>query len=124
MKKHSGFTRTELLIFVAVIAVLAAIAIPILIVQMEKSREATDMSAFRVAYAQAEGIAQNTNNKGVAVTNAMVSHGKFKHIRIDEVGWYNFTGFSIKPGQKYEVRVDAHDAANIVVEVVPYTEKP
>ena len=47
-----GFTLAELLIVVAIIAVLVAIAIPIFTSQLEKSREATDAANIRSAYAE------------------------------------------------------------------------
>ena len=47
-----GFTLAELLIVVAIIAVLVAIAIPIFTAQLEKSRESTDMANIRAAYAE------------------------------------------------------------------------
>ena len=54
MKKLSkkGFTLAELLIVVAIIAVLVAIAIPVFTAQLEKSREATDVANVRSAYAE------------------------------------------------------------------------
>ena len=42
----------ELLIVVAIIAVLVAISIPIFTSQLEKSREATDAANFRAVYAE------------------------------------------------------------------------
>ena len=54
MKKKNnkkGFTLAELLIVVAIIAVLTAIAIPVFSKQLEKSREATDVANVRSAYA-------------------------------------------------------------------------
>ena len=53
MKKNNkkGFTLAELLIVVAIIAVLTAIAIPVFTSQLEKSREATDIANVRSAYA-------------------------------------------------------------------------
>ena len=47
-----GFTLAELLIVVAIIAVLVAIAIPVFTSQLEKSREATDISNIRAYYAE------------------------------------------------------------------------
>ncbi len=55
MKKKNnkkGFTLAELLIVVAIIAVLTAIAIPVFTSQLEKSREATDAANVRDAYAE------------------------------------------------------------------------
>ena len=51
-KNNKGFTLAELLIVVAIIAVLVAIAIPVFTAQLEKSREATDMANLRAAYAE------------------------------------------------------------------------
>ncbi len=56
MKKinnKKGFTLAELLIVVAIIAVLVAISIPIFSAQLEKAREATDLANIRSAYAEA-----------------------------------------------------------------------
>ena len=54
MKKlnKKGFTLAELLIVVAIIAVLVAIAIPVFSSQLEKSREAVDAANIRAAYAE------------------------------------------------------------------------
>ena len=54
MKKRNqkGFTLAELLIVVAIIAVLVAIAIPVFSSQLEKSRESTDVSNVRSAAAE------------------------------------------------------------------------
>ena len=51
-KDKKGFTLAELLIVVAIIAVLVAIAIPVFTSQLEKSREATDISNLRSYYAE------------------------------------------------------------------------
>ena len=51
IREKKGFTLAELLIVVAIIAVLVAIAIPIFTTQLEKAREATDMANIRSAYA-------------------------------------------------------------------------
>lgn len=47
-----GFTLAELLIVVAIIAVLVAIAIPVFNNQLEKAREATDAANIRALYAE------------------------------------------------------------------------
>ena len=54
MKKSNqkGFTLAELLIVVAIIAVLVAIAIPVFGAQLEKSRDAVDLANARAKYAE------------------------------------------------------------------------
>ena len=51
-KNKKGFTLAELLIVVAIIAVLVAISIPIFSAQLEKAKEATDMANIRSAYTE------------------------------------------------------------------------
>ena len=52
LKNSKGFTLMEMLIVVAIIAILVAIAIPTFTNQLEKAREATDMADLRSAYAE------------------------------------------------------------------------
>lgn len=49
---RNGFTLMEMLIVIAIIAVLIVIAIPVFASQLEKSREAADLANVRSAYAQ------------------------------------------------------------------------
>lgn len=51
--KNKGFTLAELLIVVAIIGVLVAISIPIFNAQLEKAKQATDLSNMRSAKAAA-----------------------------------------------------------------------
>ena len=53
MKKEEGFTLAELLIVVAIIAVLVAVSIPIFTGQLKKSRLATNQANARAAKAAA-----------------------------------------------------------------------
>jgi type IV pilus assembly protein PilA len=52
LNKREGFTLAELLIVVAIIAVLVAVSIPVFTSQLEKAREATDAANLRAAYAE------------------------------------------------------------------------
>ena len=52
LEQKKGFTLAELLIVVAIIAVLVAIAIPTFTNQLEKAREATDAANIRALYAE------------------------------------------------------------------------
>ena len=50
--KNQAFTLAELLIVVAIIAVLVAVAIPVFTKSLEKSREAADLADIRSAYSE------------------------------------------------------------------------
>lgn len=65
-RDKQGFTLAELLVVVAIIAVLVAIAIPIFTSQLEKSREATDAANIRSQYAQVmtDAITEGGNVNG------------------------------------------------------------
>ena len=52
-RNNKGFTLAELLIVVAIIAVLVAVAIPVFSGQLEKSRQATTLANLRSGYAEA-----------------------------------------------------------------------
>lgn len=70
-KRKAGFTLAELLIVVAIIAVLVAISIPIFTSQLEKSREATDLANIRAAYAECSAaVLTETTSNGVTYTAA------------------------------------------------------
>ena len=70
-KNNKGFTLAELLIVVAIIAVLTAIAIPVFTTQLEKSREAADLANIRSAYAEAmaAAVADETADVGNVTVN-------------------------------------------------------
>lgn len=53
MRNKKGFTLAELLIVVAIIAVLTAVAVPVFSAQLEKSRERVDEANLRSAYSLA-----------------------------------------------------------------------
>lgn len=60
---RTGFTLMEMLIVIAIIAVLIAIAIPVFSSQLEKTREATDLTNVRSAYAQVSSEALLGNSE-------------------------------------------------------------
>ena len=66
LRNKKGFTLAELLIVVAIIAVLVAIAIPIFTSQLEKSRDAVTAANLRSAYAEAAAdvLTQNPTDDG------------------------------------------------------------
>ncbi len=65
-----GFTLMEMLIVVAIIAVLVAIAIPVLSGTLEKSREAADAANLRAAYAEcAVAVLDGTQGNDVTIAD-------------------------------------------------------
>ena len=62
IRQRKGFTLAELLIVVAIIAVLVAIAIPTFTNQLEKAREATDAANIRALYAEVVAEYLETGN--------------------------------------------------------------
>ena len=82
-KNKKGFTLAELLIVVAIIAVLVAIAIPVFNSQLEKSREATDMANIRAAYAEVAAS---------ALTDPDTSKKAEVKLKQTKTGWQTTTG--------------------------------
>ena len=85
-KNNKGFTLAELLIVVAIIAVLVAIAIPIFTSQLEKSREATDLANVRSAYAEvmAAAITEDTTS---ALYQADGTYKAVVPLKQKQTGW-------------------------------------
>ena len=81
-RNQKGFTLAELLIVVAIIAVLVAISIPIFNSQLEKSRESTDIANLRSA--KAEGLAAFLTDEAplVTITNGARTYNDM---------WYNIS---------------------------------
>ncbi len=86
MKKMNkkGFTLMEMLIVVAIIAVLVAIAIPVMNAQLEKAREAVDAANLRSAYAEisAEALLNNGTSTPKDVTQKQTKAG-WEYAEID-----------------------------------------
>ena len=75
MKKNKkGFTLAELLIVVAIIAVLVAISIPVFTAQLEKAKLATDTSNVRAAYAELVASALGNGVTPEITTGSLQSH--------------------------------------------------
>lgn len=97
MKRNNkkGFTLAELLIVVAIIAVLVAIAIPVFTSQLEKSREATDMANLRAAYAEASVAAlEKTDGTGATAGPVTLKQtGNWEYTNGAKLGDKAFTTF-------------------------------
>ena len=67
-ERREGFTMAELLIVVAIIAVLVAIAIPVFTSQLHKAQDATDVANIRSYYADLQTQALTDGVKGAKLT--------------------------------------------------------
>ena len=73
MRKDSGFTLIELLIVVAIIGIIAAIAIPILLNAIDRSKQKRTMADMRSVGTACEEYAIDNNFYPVATTQGNVS---------------------------------------------------
>lgn len=91
MKKlnKKGFTLAELLIVVAIIAVLVAISIPIFSSQLEKSREAVDAANIRAAYAEVmtSALTDDTTTTSVTKSTDGKTYSKDVTLKQKKEGW-------------------------------------
>lgn len=90
MKKmnNKGFTLMEMLIVVAIIAVLVAIAIPVFNNQLEKAREATDMANLRSAYAEVMATALTDTNRETTAAATKGDNDVYKTVTDGSAVWY------------------------------------
>lgn len=77
LNRDKGFTLAELLIVVAIIAVLVSIAVPVFSNQLEKSREAVDLSNARAAYSDVLNAAMLGDTTATHNGEAIYSGGKY-----------------------------------------------
>lgn len=75
LRSKKGFTLMEMLIVVGIIAVLVAVSIPVFSTQLEKAREAADISNMRSA--KAEAVAQYLLENQTGPLNYDARKGKF-----------------------------------------------
>lgn len=68
LQNKKGFTLMEMLIVVAIIAVLVAIAIPVFNGALTKSKEAADVANVRATYAEWQTAMLTENTKAPATT--------------------------------------------------------
>ena len=82
-----GFTLMEMLIVVAIIAILVAIAIPTFSGQLKKANEAADAANIRAAYAEAALDALDKDGTGSATTKATMKTNTWDTFgATDEIG--------------------------------------
>lgn len=111
LKERKGFTLAELLIVVAIIAVLVAVAIPVFATQLERSREATDMANIRSAYA--ECVTEYLTNGGT-------SHSMTVTVQQRQDGWSNSecgTLITQVNGSEGSISISAKTSGNYTVAI-------
>ena len=112
MKKNNkkGFTLAELLIVVAIIAVLVAIAIPIFTGQLEKSKAAADAANIRSCYAEAMAASLLADGAASDSTSTFKAQGTgsdlFTKYQIDLPAG-GPASISLTPGNSYKVHYAA-----------------
>lgn len=72
LSKNGGFTLVEMLIVVAIIAILIAISIPVVTGQLEKARQSADAANCRAAYAEAMIHVIEEGTTGTATTASVM----------------------------------------------------
>lgn len=83
-----GFTLMEMLIVVAIIAVLVAIAIPVLNGTLEKAREATDAANLRATYAECAVKALESGEDQTGSVTATQTVAGWENTSIENIAGY------------------------------------
>ena len=78
--KNGGFTLVEMLIVVAIIAILVAVSIPLVSTSLDKAKKATDDANLRAAKAEASLLYMNEEMKESGDTNTYIANGWFYDI--------------------------------------------
>ena len=101
-----GFTLAELLIVVAIIAVLVAISIPIFASQLEKSRDATDEANVRSAIAEVTAAVLSDDKKDSGNGDVTYKDGTYTMI-VKATG--QKAGWSGAENEKTAIKIGGHD---------------
>ena len=108
---RKGFTLAELLVVVAIIAVLVAIAIPVFTSQTEKAKQAVDAANLRAAYAEAMVLYLDGDTTG-AKSEKMVHTGGFDKLGAQSIGGVPISGITVTEGNQVTVTIDASGNAS------------
>lgn len=120
MKRNRGFTLMEMLIVVAIVAVLAAIAIPVFNGSLHKAKVAADMANVRAYYAELQtqliltGESDFTENRYLSEitfsdgSTIKLQAGKVGVHLIRETGAQGFSGKPVRYQMIYECNKGDH----------------
>ncbi len=117
LKERKGFTLAELLIVVAIIAVLVAVAIPVFTAQLEKAAEAADLANIRSAYAEATAELLTGSASSVEKSTPKAqSTGKFEKADTTGLTWASgISTFEVTKGSPIKVTVAIDGAGSQTV---------
>lgn len=108
-KNNKGFTLMEMLIVVAIIAVLVAIMIPTFTSALERSREAADIANIRSTYAEAMVKYLNGEETNATESPAMTqATSGWKYIEVPE---YLKAAGNVVKGNKVTVTISDDGSA-------------
>ncbi len=113
LTNKKGFTLMEMLIVVAIIAILVAIAIPTFAGQLDKARQATDAANIRVAYAEAALKAVESGAAGSVDSVAMTHTGKFDKLENTVIGGVDIKDKTVTKGLTVTVSIAADGTVTI-----------
>ena len=110
IKNTKGFTLMEMLIVVAIIAILIAIAIPTFTAQLEKAREAADIANIRSAYSEAMvKYLDGATKDGAADTSATTPLMTQTQDGWQSLTWPKYLGAPVSPKKGDVVTVTIND---------------
>ena len=115
MTNKKGFTLAELLIVVAIIAVLVAISIPVFTTQLEKAREATDAANIRSAYAEVMSEALTNADNDVSQTVELKQTQDGWQGDIDDIGGIDVSALDVGKGVTVTVAYDADATTQVTI---------
>ena len=86
LSKSGGFTLVEMLIVVAIIAILIAVSIPLVNTSLERARESTDAANERAAVGMAmvEYMSASKTNSDTSVTSGIGTDGGTAYYVVDD----------------------------------------
>ena len=109
-----GFTLAELLVVVAIIAILDAIAVPVFNSQLENARKSTDEANIRSAYAIAQTATLLQDTSSPVLTLSTPSDGTKYYFQKNG-------SFGAKTASPYQIKTT--DTAGVTVDTVTGTFK-
>lgn len=98
-QNQKGFTLAELLIVVAIIAILAAIAFPMFSSQLDKAKAGADLANLRsaISIASTELLTNNSSTEAELITKANTALGTPTSVYGDATKTFTFT--IVDPGE-------------------------